>query len=33
MFETEVDWQERDKVMKAAFDVNILNTEATFEAT
>ena len=32
MFETEVDWQERDKVMKAAFDVNILNTEATFEA-
>ena len=32
MFETEVDWQERDKVMKAAFDVNVLNTEATFEA-
>lgn len=32
MFETTVDWQERDKVMKAAFDVDILNTEATFEA-
>ncbi len=32
MFETYVDWQERDKVMKAAFDVNVLNTEATFEA-
>ncbi len=32
VFETEVDWQERDKVMKAAFDVNVLNTEATFEA-
>ena len=32
LFETEVDWQERDKVMKAAFDVNVLNTEATFEA-
>lgn len=32
IFETEVDWQERDKVMKASFDVNILNTEATFEA-
>ncbi len=32
MFETEVDWQERDKVMKAAFPVNVLNTEATFEA-
>jgi alpha-mannosidase len=32
MFETEVDWQERDKVMKASFDVNVLNTEATFEA-
>ena len=32
IFETEVDWQERDKVMKAAFDVDILNTEATFEA-
>ena len=32
IFETEVDWQERDKVMKAAFDVNVLNTEATFEA-
>ena len=32
MFETFVDWQERDKVMKAAFDVNVLNTEATFEA-
>ena len=32
MFETEVDWQERDKVMKAAFDVNVLNTEASFEA-
>ncbi len=31
-FETEVDWQERDKVMKAAFDVDVLNTEATFEA-
>ena len=32
LFETEVDWQERDKVMKAAFPVNVLNTEATFEA-
>lgn len=32
LFETEVDWQERDKVLKAAFDVDILNTEATFEA-
>ncbi len=32
MFETYVDWQERDKIMKAAFDVNVLNTEATFEA-
>ena len=32
LFETEVDWQERDKVIKAAFDVNVLNTEATFEA-
>ena len=32
MFKTQVDWQERDKVMKAAFDVDILNTEATFEA-
>ncbi len=32
VFETHVDWQERDKVMKAAFDVNVLNTEATFEA-
>ncbi len=32
LFETQVDWQERDKVMKAAFDVNVLNTEATFEA-
>ncbi|MBQ8182479.1 MAG: alpha-mannosidase [Clostridia bacterium] len=32
LFETEIDWQERDKVMKAAFDVNILNNEATFEA-
>ena len=32
LFETEVDWQERDKVMKAAFDVNVLNTDATFEA-
>ncbi len=32
LFETEVDWQERDKVMKAAFNVNVLNTEATFEA-
>ncbi len=32
LFETEVDWQERDKVIKAAFPVNVLNTEATFEA-
>lgn len=32
LFETEVDWQERDKVMKAAFNVNVLNTEATFES-
>lgn len=32
LFETEVDWQERDKVMKASFPVNVLNTEATFEA-
>lgn len=31
-FDTTVDWQERDKVMKAAFDVDILNTQATFEA-
>lgn len=32
LFETEVDWQERDKIMKAAFDVNVYDTEATFEA-
>ena len=30
-FDTTVDWQERDKVMKAAFDVDILNNEAAFE--
>lgn len=32
LFETEVDWQERDKLMKASFDVNVYDTEATFEA-
>lgn len=30
-FETTVDWQERDKVLKAAFPVNVLNTHASFE--
>ncbi len=30
-FDTTVDWQERDKVLKAAFDVNVLNTMASFE--
>ncbi len=32
IFETAVDWQERDKVMKAAFDVNVLSSSASFEA-
>ena len=32
IFETKVDWQERDKVMKAAFNVNVLNNTASFEA-
>ena len=32
IFETTVDWQERDKVMKAAFNVNVSNTQASFEA-
>lgn len=32
LFETTVDWQERDKVMKAAFNVNVRNTQASFEA-
>ena len=31
-FDTTVDWQERDKIMKAAFDVDVLNTQAAFEA-
>lgn len=31
-FDTTVDWQERDKMMKAAFDVDILNNEAAFES-
>ncbi|MCQ2463505.1 MAG: hypothetical protein MJ177_08920, partial [Clostridia bacterium] len=31
-FVTEVDWQERDKMMKAAFDLNVSNTYATFES-
>lgn len=30
-FDTRVDWQERDKVLKAAFEVDIHNNEATFE--
>lgn len=30
-FETVVDWGERDKVLKAAFEVNVLNTMASFE--
>ncbi len=32
LFKTNVDWQERDKVLKAAFNIDVLNTEATFEA-
>ncbi len=31
-FHTTVDWQERDKIMKAAFDVDILSNEAAFES-
>ena len=31
-FDTTVDWQERDKIMKASFDVDILNNEAAFES-
>lgn len=30
-FDTYVNWQERDKILKAAFDVDILNTYASFE--
>ena len=30
-FETDVDWHERDKVLKAAFPVDILTNEASFE--
>ncbi len=30
-FNTAVDWQERDKVLKAAFEVDVLNTYASFE--
>lgn len=30
-FETTVDWHERDKVLKAAFPVRVLNTQASFE--
>ncbi len=30
-FETSVDWHESDKVLKAAFPVNVLNTQASFE--
>lgn len=31
-FDTTVDWQERDKIMKAAFDVDVMNTQAAFES-
>ncbi len=31
VFDTVADWWETDKVLKAGFDVNILNTQATFE--
>ena len=30
-FETTVDWHESDKVLKAAFPVSVLNTQASFE--
>lgn len=30
-FETTVDWQESDKILKAAFEVGVLNTRAWFE--
>lgn len=30
-FETAVDWQESDKILKAAFEVGVLNTRAWFE--
>lgn len=30
-FDTYVNWQERDKILKAGFDVDILNTFASFE--
>lgn len=31
VFDTAVDWWETDKVLKAAFDVAVLNTEATYD--
>lgn len=30
-FETKVDWQETEKMLKAAFDVDVLSPEATYE--
>ncbi len=31
VFDTSVDWWETDKVLKAAFDVAVINTEATYD--
>lgn len=31
LFDTEVDWHETDKVLKAAFEVNVIDTDATYD--
>lgn len=31
IFETEVDWHETDKVLKAGFDVSVIDTDATYD--